>query len=374
MVNLLCRFNPLKFPIDNLRIRSYNTRNEADEALLFYDLSLTHESVKAIKLEETEMKTMKKTIALLLALVMSLALVACGGQGDDGVYHVGVVQLVQHDALDAATKGFKDALTAELGDKVVFDVQNASNEIPMCSTIVDKFVANNVDLIMANATPALQAASAATKNIPILGTSVTEYGVALEIKNFSGTVGGNISGTSDLAPLDEQAAMVQELFPDATTVGLLYCSAEPNSVYQITVMEGYLTEMGYTCAQYAFADVNELSAVTQTACDGSDVIYIPTDNTCATYTETIANVVLTAGVPVVAGEAGICSGCGVATLSIDYYDLGTATGKMAAKILKGEANVSEMPVEFAPQVTKMYNAANCDALGIAYPAGYEPIG
>ena len=215
--------------------------------------------------------------------------------------------------------------------------------------------------------------STATSEIPILGTSVTDYATALNIADWTGTVGSNISGTSDLAPLDEQAAMIQELFPDASTVGLLYCSAEPNSVYQVTVIENYLTEMGYACAQFAFADVNELAAVTQTACDGSGVIYIPTDNTCATYTETIANVVLTAGVPVVAGEAGICAGCGIATLSIDYSDLGTATGKMAAKILKGEADITTMAVEFAPEVVKMYNAANCEALGITPPEGYDPI-
>ena len=316
---------------------------------------------------------MKKILAIVLAVLMLASLTACGGSAGSDTYTVGICQLLTHPALDAATQGFKDALTAELGDAVKFEDQDAGGEYTNCATIVDGFVAENVDMILANATAPLQAAASATSTIPVLGTSVTDYATALNIADWTGTVGGNISGTSDLAPLDQQAAMIAELFPDAKNVGLLYCSAEPNSVYQVTVIEGYLTEMGYTCAQYAFADVNELSAVTQTACDGSDVIYIPTDNTCATYTETIANVVLTAGVPVVAGEAGICSGCGVATLSIDYYDLGTATGKMAAKILKGEANVSEMPVEFAPEVTKMYNADNCAALGITPPDGYEPI-
>ena len=317
---------------------------------------------------------MKKILAIALAVLMLASLTACGTSAGSDTYTVGICQLLTHPALDAATQGFKDALVAELGeDAVDFVDQDAGGEYTNCATIVDGFVAEGVDMILANATAPLQAAASATSEIPILGTSVTDYATALNIADWTGTVGGNISGTSDLAPLDEQAAMIQELFPEAKNVGLLYCSAEPNSVYQVTVIEGYLTEMGYTCAQYAFADVNELSAVTQTACDGSDVIYIPTDNTCATYTETIANVVLTAGVPVVAGEAGICAGCGVATLSIDYYDLGTATGKMAAKILKGEANISEMPVEFAPEVTKMYNADNCAALGITPPDGYEPI-
>ena len=319
---------------------------------------------------------MKKIIAIALAVLMLASMTACSQDGGSAAdtYTVGICQLLTHPALDAATQGFKDALVAEMGEGVVdFKDQDAGGEYNNCATIVDGFVAENVDLILANATAPLQAAASATSEIPILGTSVTDYATALNIADWTGTVGSNISGTSDLAPLDEQAAMIQELFPDSKTVGLLYCSAEPNSVYQVTVIENYLTEMGYACTQYAFADVNELAAVTQNACDGSEVIYIPTDNTCATYTETIANVVLTAGVPVVAGESGICAGCGVATLSIDYYDLGTATGKMAAKILKGEADISKMAVEFAPEVTKMYNAANCETLGITPPDGYDPI-
>ena len=316
---------------------------------------------------------MKKIIAVMLAVALLASLAACGDAGAD-TYTIGICQIQAHDALDAATQGFKDALIAKLGeDKVDFKYQDAGGEYTNCGTIMAGFVAENVDLILANATPPLQAAASATADIPILGTSVTDYGTALNIENWTGTVGNNISGTSDLAPLDQQAAMVQELFPDAKTVGLLYCSAEPNSVYQVNIVQGYLEDMGYTCTQFAFSDANDLASVTQNACDGSEVIYIPTDNTCATYTESIANVVLSAGVPVVAGESGICSGCGVATLSISYYDLGYTTGEMAAKILTGEANISEMPVEFAPEPTKLYNAANCEALGVTVPEGYDPI-
>ena len=331
---------------------------------------------------------MKKMIAMILALVMVLAMTACGAAepaATDGTaaqtnaaaktYTVGVCQLLTHPALDAATQGFKDALVEALGEgAVTFKDKDAGGEYANCATIMDGFVAENVDLILANATNPLQAAASATADIPILGTSITDYASALGIEGWTGTVGKNISGTSDLAPLDEQAAMVQELFPDAKNVGLLYCSAEANSVYQVVTIQGYLEAMGYTVTAYAFADANELASVTQSACDDSDVIYIPTDNTAAAYTETIANVVIPAKVPVVAGEGGICSGCGVVTLSIDYYDLGYATGKMAAKILTGEANISEMPVEYAPQVTKMYNAANCEALGITPPEGYEALG
>ena len=294
---------------------------------------------------------------------------------DGKVYNIGICQLVQHEALDAATQGFKDALVEKLGEgSVKFDEQNASGDSANCATIVNGFVSNGVDLILANATAPLQAAAQATADIPVLGTSITDYATALDISDWTGTVGNNISGTSDLAPLDQQAAMIQELFPDAKSVGLLYCSAEPNSVYQCDVIEGYLNEEGYTVARYAFTDTNDVTSVAQTAADNSDVIYIPTDNTAASNTEAIANVVIPAKVPVVAGEEGICSGCGVATLSISYYDLGYATGEMAAKILADGADVSTMPVEFAPNVTKKYNAANCEALGITLPSDYVAIG
>ena len=344
---------------------------------------------------------MKKAVSLMMAAALTMGLAACGSSAstdtaastadtaassseaaadstaaaDGKVYNVGICQLVQHEALDAATQGFKDALTEKLGEgNVKFDEQNASGDSANCATIVNGFVSNNVDLILANATAPLQAAAQATADIPVLGTSVTDYATALDISDWTGTVGNNISGTSDLAPLGQQAAMIQELFPDAKNVGLLYCSAEPNSVYQCDVIEGYLTEEGYTVARYAFTDTNDVTSVAQTAADNSDVIYIPTDNTAASNTEAIANVVIPAKVPVVAGEEGICNGCGVATLSISYYDLGYATGEMAAKILAEGADVSTMPVEYAPNVTKKYNAANCEALGITPPADYVAIG
>ena len=327
----------------------------------------------------------RKLAAFALSGVMAVGLTACGGNGEPNespaggsggeAYLVGICQLAPHDALDAATRGFKAALVEAFGeDGVKFDEQNAGGEYNNCATIVDGFVSENVDLMLANATYSLQAAQSATADIPILGTAITNYGIALGLDSTEDKVlGGNISGTSDLAPLDQQAAMLQELFPDAENVGLLSCSAEPNSVFQVETIQGYLEEMGYTCTQYAFTDVNDLSAVTQSACDGSDVIYIPTDNTAANNTETIANVVIPAGVPVVCGESGICSGCGVATLSISYEELGRITGEMAVQILTGEADVSELAIQYDTAVTKMYNAANCEALGITVPDGYQPI-
>lgn len=343
------------------------------------------------------MKKLSKLAAVVLALAMVLALASCGSStsgttstpaasgssasADDAsssttdgkVYNIGICQLVQHDALDAANQGFQDALKEKLGDAVKFDPQNASGDSANCATIVNGFVSDNDDLILAIATSPLQAAAAATADIPVLGTAVTDYATALEISDWTGTVGNNVSGTSDLAPLDQQAAMLKELFPDAKNVGLLYCSAEPNSVYQCNTIKEYLEKDGYTVTYYAFNDTNDVTAVTETAADNSDVIYIPTDNTAASNTEAIANVVLAKKVPVIAGEEGICSGCGVATLSISYYDLGYQTGLMAYDILVNGADVSTMAVQTAPSVTKKYNAANCEALGITIPDDYETI-
>ena len=334
----------------------------------------------------------KKLLALTLAALMVMSLAACGGSKEEPAaetpaeteqtetqepaaetYKVGICQLVQHEALDAATQGFIDALNEKLPSQVEIDNQNASNDIPMCSTIVNQFISADVDLIMCNATPALQAAAAATTTIPILGTSVTEYGVALGISNFDGTVGGNISGTSDLAPLDQQAAMIQELFPDAKTVGLIYCSAEANSQYQVDVVKAELEKLGYTATLYSFSDSNDLAAVTESAVAASDVIYVPTDNTVAANTGIIDNICRPAKVPVVAGEEGIVKGCGVATLSISYYDIGYKTGEMAAQIRTGEADISTMPIEYAPQFTKKYNAEICADLGLEMPSDYVAV-
>ena len=319
------------------------------------------------------MKKLSKLLALCLALVMLASLCACQKEGSK-VYKVGISQFVTHDALDAATKGFIDAMNDKLGkDGWTYDLQNAAEDPALCSTIANTFVSNGVDLIMANATPALQAAAAATGDIPILGTSVTEYGVAFKIDNFSGTVGGNISGTSDLAPLDQQAAMIQEWYPDAKNIGLLYCSNEDNSQYQVDTVQNYLEGMGYTCKQYAFSDSNDIAAVCQAAVDASDVLYIPTDNSAASNTPVINNI-CQGVIPVFCGEEGICKGCGIATLSISYYDIGYKTGEMAASILKDGADISTMPIEYAPEFVKKYNPPLCQALGVTAPEGYEAIG
>ena len=309
---------------------------------------------------------MKKLVTLVLALVL-VAAVSCASATS-----IGVIQLVQHEALDLATQGFIDAVTAAIPD-VEIEVQNASGDIAACATIANTFVSANVDLIMANATPALQAASAATGDIPVLATSITEYGVALGIDDFNGVTGINVSGTSDLAPLSEQAAMVKALFPEAKKVGLLYCSAEANSIYQVKVVSEELANLGYETEEFAFTDSNDVGSVAQNAADGCDVIYIPTDNTAAAYKETIGNVVVPAAVPVIAGEEGICAGCGVATLTISYYDIGYKTGEMAVDILVNGADISTMPIEYAPQFVKKYNPEIAETLGVAIPEGYEAL-
>ncbi len=335
---------------------------------------------------------MKKVLSSLVMLIMVLSFVGCGTSpssetesannesetsnqvSSDKTYNIGICQLVQHEALDAATKGFQDSLTELLGDKVSFDLQNAQGDSPTCATIVNQFVANNCDLILANATAPLQAAAAATNSIPILGTSVTDYGVALGMEeNWNGKTGVNISGTSDLAPLDKQAEMLKELFPDAKTVGLLYCSAEPNSQYQVEKMMSYLTEYGYKCEYFSFVDSNDIAAVCTGACDKSDVIYIPTDNTAASNTEVIKNICIPAKKPIITGEEGICKGCGIATLSISYYDIGHKTGEMAYDILVNGADITQMDIAFSPNVEKKYNAAICAELGIKIPEDYKAI-
>ena len=329
---------------------------------------------------------MKKLLSLLCVAAMIFALAACGGSqapaaeapaeapaAEAQVFNVGICQLVQHPALDLATQGFKDALTEKLGDAVTFNEQNASGDPATCSVICNQFVSDEVDLIMANATASLQAAASATNVIPILGTSITDYGTALGIEGFTGVSGTNISGTSDLAPLDGQAQMLSELFPDAKTVGLVYCSGEPNSKFQVETIAPMLTELGYTVTEYTFADSNDVANVTASACAECDVLYIPTDNTAASCTEAINNVALVEKTPIVVGEEGICKGCGVATLSISYYDIGYETGLMAAEILTEGADISTMEIRYAPQFTKEYNVSICETLGITVPEDYVAI-
>lgn len=329
----------------------------------------------------------KKLLSVMTAAVMVISLAACGssesGSGEEskdkgekasGKYTIGICQLVQHDALDAATEGFKDALNELCGEgNVTFDEQNAQGEHNMCATIVNQFVSDNVDLILANATDPLTTAATATADIPIIGTSVTDYATALQIEDWTGATGLNVSGTSDLAPIDEQAAMLKELLPEVKKVGILYCSAEPNSKYQADLFKEALQKDNIECKEYTAADSKEIQSVVTSAVSEVEAIYIPTDNTMASNTEIVKNVCVPAKIPVIAGEQGICTGCGIATLSISYYDIGYKAGEMAYDVLANGADISTMDIESAPEVTKMYNKEICDTLGITVPDDYEVI-
>lgn len=318
-------------------------------------------------------KTIKKVLALGLSAVL-VGSVFAGCSAQDSKYKIGIIQSQQHAALDEATRGFQDAVTQALGaENVEITLQNASGDSATCATIANQFVADGVDLIMANATAALQASMQATASIPIVATSVTNYAIALEIADWTGVTGINVTGTSDLAPLDQQAAMIQELCPDAQTVGILYCSAEPNSVYQANVVEENLTSMGLTANIYTCADTNEIASITTQACQEVDVIYIPTDNTIASATAAVDQIAGPAGIPVIAGEEGICKGCGVATLSISYYDIGVRAGEMAVEILQNGADPSTMQIETATDLTKKYVPSRAQALGITIPSDYVAI-
>lgn len=318
--------------------------------------------------------SMKKQIFVLgVSALFTVSSAMMTAAAEDETFTVGICQYVQHQSLDLSTQGFKDALTDRLGDRVIFDEQNAQGDSATCTTIINGLIANEVDLILANATTALQAAVTGTADIPILGTSVTEYGAALQLDEFDGTVGGNVSGTSDLAPLDVQAAMVKELFPDAEKVALLYCSAEPNSEYQVNVVQKELEALGYTAELYSFADSYDISSVTAKAASNCDVIYVPTDNMVASNAELIANICLPEQVPVISGDEHTCRHCGVASFAIDYYDLGYVTGEMAARVLVDGEDISTMPIEYAQNFTKRYNESICAELGVEVPEDYVSL-
>ena len=355
---------------------------------------------KVLMALESEERTMKKKVIslMLTALMAGTALAGCSSDGgstsgssasgnssasvaesvsDSGegqTFTIGVCQQLEHAALDAATQGFRDACEELFGEgNVTVNVQNGQNEQSNCATIANDFVAQDVDLILANGTTALQCAAAATNTIPILGTSITDYGTALDISDWTGTTGTNISGTSDLAPIDEQEDMLVELLPDVKKVGILYCSAEPNSQYQAQLFEEALEEDGIEYEEYTAADSNEIQTVVTSAIETCDAIYIPTDNTMASNTQIVNNVCMPAKIPVIAGEQGICSGCGIATLSISYYDIGYTAGEMAYQVLAEGEDISTMEIQTAPEVTKMYNPTICEEFGITIPEDYEAI-
>lgn len=324
---------------------------------------------------------MKKRTILPLILT-SLMLTGCAGDQikvnpDKEKYIVGIAQYVDHPALNSATNGFKSKLTELLykeGRQVEYIDQNANGDIKLTPTIASTLVSKDVDLIMANATPCVSASYNTTTYIPILGTSVTDYGVAISNPMRDGKSGTNVSGTSDLAPIDVQIDEMIKLLSSAKTiskVGILYCSKEANSKFQVNEAKKYLEAKNITVREFSFSEASEIQAVCNTALT-QDAIFIPTDNTCAEKADMIASI-FGDTVPVYAGESGICRACGFATLSIDYTRLGELTGEMAYKVLLGKEDIREMKIEYDTNPVKMYKSDKCAAFGITVPEDYVPF-
>ena len=318
---------------------------------------------------------MKKILALVLACALLLAC-CVSAVAEDKVYKVGILQLVQHNALDAATKGFRDALVELLGDSVVFDEQNAQGEPANCAMIAAGFVAEEYDLILANATPALQASVAATRTIPVLGTSVTDYATALGDPTIDATVGtgANVSGTSDGVPAQLYADITVDLIPNVKKVAVLYCASEANSVLQAEQYKACLAAMDIECEIFTFTDSNDIQTVCAAAIEGVDALYIPTDNTAASNMTIVANVCVPAKMPIICGEENMMAVGGLATVSISYYDIGYITGEMAYEILVNGADISTMEIQYSPKAVKEYNPAFAAAIGFEAPEGYAAYG
>lgn len=316
----------------------------------------------------------KKFLAAAAACLMVAGLAACGNKPstpsnpDEKVFQIGIVQLAEHPALDEATRGFKEFLTEKLGDKVQFNVQNAQGEQTNCTTIVNQFVSSKVDLIMANATNAVKAAREATSDIPIVGTSVTDY-------VFSGLVasneapGANVTGASDMNPVTVQVDLMKTLCPEVKTVGIVINSGEENSAIQAEEAKTAFEAEGFAVKIYSVADTNEIQTVVTAACNEVDAFYEPTDNLIAANVPTMSNITTAAGKPVICGEGGMCESGFLATYAISYYELGRAAGEQAFNILVNGADPATTPIFFfdVSQLTLVVNEQNAAELGITIP-------
>lgn len=316
----------------------------------------------------------KKFFAAAAACLMVAGLAACGNKPstpsnpDEKVFQIGIVQLVEHPALDEATRGFKEFLTEKLGDKVQFSVQNAQGEQTNCTTIVNQFVSSKVDLIMANATNAVKAAREATSDIPVVGTSVTDY-------VFSGLVasneapGANVTGASDMNPVNVQVQLMKTLCPEVKTVGIVINSGEENSAIQAEEAKTAFEAEGFAVKIYSVADTNEIQTVVTAACNEVDAFYEPTDNLIAANVPTMSNITTAAGKPVICGEGGMCESGFLATYAISYYELGRAAGEQAFNILVNGADPATTPIFFfdVSQLTLVVNEQNAAELGITIP-------
>ena len=316
----------------------------------------------------------KKFLAAAAACLMVAGLAACGNEPstpsnpDEKVFQIGIVQLSEHPALDEATRGFQEFLTEKLGDKVQFNVQNAQGEQTNCTTIVNQFVSSKVDLIMANATNAVKAAREATSDIPIVGTSVTDY-------VFSGLVasneapGANVTGASDMNPVNVQVQLMKTLCPEVKTVGIVINSGEENSAIQAEEAKTAFEAEGFAVKIYSVADTNEIQTVVTAACNEVDAFYEPTDNLIAANVPTMSNITTAAGKPVICGEGGMCESGFLATYAISYYELGRAAGEQAYNILVNGADPATTPIFFfdVSNLSLVINEENAAELGITIP-------
>ena len=337
---------------------------------------------------------MKKILAAGLALTMSLSLTACMGgtansssaasggsesssaaasSGSDGVYNIGICQQMQHVSLDEATQGFEDALTELLGEEnVKFDYQNAGGEQANCTSIVSKFVTDNVDLIMANATTAVQCAKEATTEIPVVGTSVTDY-VSTGIVDSAENPGSNVTGYSDLSDANNHVELIQQLLPEAQTVAILYSTGEENSRIQAESAAAAFEAAGLTAESYTANDSNDISSVVTEACTQADVIYVPTDNLMAANMELVKNVALNQKVPVVSCFTADENDGALLSISISYYTMGYLAGEMAYEILVNGADPASMPIGVmsVEDMDITINQSVADELGITIPESMQ---
>lgn len=311
---------------------------------------------------------MKKIVAMAMSVLMIMTLAACGSSSDK--VKIGILQYAQHPALDAANEGFVAALkdNGYGEDKVEFDFQNAQAEIPNCDTIVNKFVNDGVDLIYTIATPPTQSAANATKDIPIVLSSVTDPKSAGVVESNE-KPGRNVTGVSDLTPIKDQMGLLKELLPDAKTVAIMYCSSEDNSIYQAEIAKKEAEAVGLKYEIVTVSDATQIQQVTESLIGKVDAIYIPTDNMLADAMATVSMVATENKIPTIVGECGMVENGGLATYGLDYYTIGYMAGEQAVKILNGDADPKDMAIEYVPKekTTLMINKKTAEKLNITIP-------
>ena len=318
-----------------------------------------------------------KHLIMGVTAVLTVGIIAgCGGGGgqkktEDGkkMYKVGIVQLVEHNALDAANKGFVDGLKKrgyEEGKNIEIDRQNAQADQSNLANISQRFISNKANLICAIATPAAQTVANATKDIPIVGTAITDYESAKLVKS-NAKPGGNVTGTSDMNPIKEQVDLLMKFCPNAKTVGVIYCSSEVNSEVQVKAMKEYAASKGLKVETATISTVNDIQQAAQSLVSKVDAFYAPTDNVLASAMPTLLSVTDPAKKPVICGEENMVKAGGLATYGIDYYKLGLQTGDMGADILDGKKKPADMPIQTAKDLKASVNKKSADALGVKIP-------